>query len=201
MKRKPKTKSTAKARTATPAAPKRGTIDFTAGTPPAWPDPVGDLVALCARNRKLGGAVLAGAPLDTALKVVNQGPAPANEDGATSAENAGASRTRQRRTTRKPGRPKGPRPYKTQPDVVAALNGATLISPDGKKTSLHVSLRKVQAMEADPANVPDELRGYCAAVRKTQASWDAWHMSLGQKDGIHKLMSRGAAIQSGLHPR
>ncbi len=86
MKRKPKTKTTAKARAATAPAPKRGTIDFTAGTPPAWLDPVGDLVALCARNRKLGGAVLAGAPLDTALKVVNQGAAaPASEDGAMSA--------------------------------------------------------------------------------------------------------------------
>ncbi len=87
------------------------------------------------------------------------------------------------RTGRKTGRPSGPKWYLTQKEAAEKLQ---------------VALTTIQKWEQSPENVPDEWLGYCAAVRTTEAAWNCWRLSLGQKEGFGETMEKAAAIQSGL---
>ena len=71
------------------------------------------------------------------------------------------------------------------------------ISQKEAAIKLGKNVRTLQRYEANPGCVPDEMRGYCRAVRKSWADFNTWLAGLGMHEGTQSMLREAASNLGG----
>ena len=106
----------------------------------------------------------------------------------------GAARACAAPPTANPAPPPEPPPAKTKRSKGPGKHLAVSLKETAGK--LGRTARTLQRYEANPGRVPDELRGYCRAVRESWATFNEWLAGLGMHEG-NQSMLRDAAEKLG----